>query len=38
MREGKSPFENKSQINLVITFNWNYFPGEVQGEVKVPSP
>ena len=38
IREGKLPFENKSQVNLVITFNWNYFPGEVQGEVKVPSP
>ena len=26
MREGKSLFENKPQIRLVIRFNWNYFP------------
>ena len=32
MREGKSPFEKKSQIKLAITLNSNYFPGEV------PSP
>ena len=33
MREGKSPFEKKkSGIELVVTFNWNYFPQEV------PSP
>ena len=28
MREGKSLFENKSQIELVIMFNSNYFPWE----------
>ena len=29
-REEKSLFQNiKSQIKLVITVNWNYFPGEV---------
>ena len=27
MREEKSPFENKkSQIKLVITLDWNFFP------------
>ena len=26
MWEGKCPFEKKSQIKLVITFNWNQFP------------
>ena len=30
MQEGKSLFEKKgNQIRLVITFNSNYFPGEV---------
>ena len=39
MPEGKQLFEKKqnkinrikkkSQIKLVITFNWNYYPGEV---------